>query len=101
MHERNIILHRIKILGVAIINVPAVSKSQLLFNQLPLDLGRLLIKRRNKNSTEFIMLYHNAAEMGDVASPQIISLYNDLGAAEPATVQKKPTLRKDNSSVIN
>jgi hypothetical protein len=86
-HERNIILNRLKVLGEAIFKVPSIAKSQLLFNQLPLDLSKLLIKRRNKESNEFIVLYHDAKEMSNVASPQIMSLYSDLQAAESAVSQ--------------
>ena len=72
-----------------------------MFNQVPLDLSKLLIKRRNKDSNEFIVLYHNAQEMGEVASPQIMSLYSDLQTAEPAVLQQKRLALSSESTISN
>jgi hypothetical protein len=34
------------------------AKTQIMFNQLPIDLTKLLIKRKNKDSFDFVIHYH-------------------------------------------
>ena len=75
-------LQRIRVLGESTFRVPSKAKSQQLFNQLPIDLARLLIKRKGKDSTDFIIHYHNLEEMNDVSSPQIVNLYRELKSKE-------------------
>ena len=45
---------------------------------MPLDLTRLMIKRRNKDSMEFVIHYHGTEIIEDVAAPQINELYSLL-----------------------
>lgn len=45
---------------------------------MPLDLTRLLIKRKSKESFDFIIHYHMPEYYGDVSSQQISDLYNLL-----------------------
>lgn len=49
---------------------------------MPLDLTRLLIKRKSKENFDFIIHYHMPEFYGDVSSTQITELYNMLRPKE-------------------
>lgn len=77
LHERSILLAKIRIIAEAQITIPAKSKNQQLFNEMPLDMSRLLIKRRSKESNmDFIISYHQLGDPEDPTLPVNQEIYS-------------------------
>jgi hypothetical protein len=78
-HERLVTLSKIKVINEMTVIVPVKPKNQMLHNSLPLDLKLLLIKRRNKESFEFTIHYHELEfKPEDLQSREIVDLYKML-----------------------
>jgi hypothetical protein len=94
-------LSKLRTLGEATILIPLKAKSQELFNEMPLDLSRLLIKRRSKDSPDFIIHYHLIENMEDVASKQIMELYSQLRPSKHQLYVRKTSMPAGMGLVVN
>ena len=77
----------------------------MLHNQLPLDLSRLLIKRKNKESFEFTIHYHSLEfKPEDVSDKEINDLYKQLRGTKDTpgrTPQRKGSVPDADSATSN
>lgn len=76
----------------ATFKIPIKAKSEQYYNQIPIESQHLIIKRRGKDCTDFIIFYQNPEESNNnLNSDQIVDIYSEMKTANDNRLQ---TIRK-------